>query len=109
MILIGPSGSGKSTAVRWSPASRTSQRACSSSGTRSSNRRQPKDRDLAMVFQSYALCPLVIGACAGLAVRELAIGSLVLLPAVGDAYSQSASTGARPSFRHPNGDRRGEP
>ena len=59
------------------------------------NGRQPKDRDLAMVFQSYELYPLVIGACAGLV--------------VGDAYSQSASTGPRPSSRHPNGDRRGEP
>jgi hypothetical protein len=72
------------------------------------NGRQPKDRDLSMVFQSYALYPLVI-ACAGLAVRALAIGSLVVVLAVGDAYSQSASTGPRPSSRHPNGDRRGEP
>ena len=62
-----------------------------------------------MVFQNYALYPLVIGACAGLAVRELAIGSLVVVLAVGDAYSQSASTGPRPSSRHPNADRRGEP
>ena len=73
------------------------------------NGRQPKDRDLAMVFLNYELYPLVIGACAGLAVRELAIGSLVVVLAVGDAYSQSASTGPRPSSRHPNGDRRGEP
>jgi len=33
------------------------------------NGRQPKDRDLATVFQNYELYPLVIGACAGLAVR----------------------------------------
>ena len=46
-----------------------------------------------MVFQTYELCPLVIGASAGLAVRELAIGPLVVVLAVGDAYSQSASTG----------------
>jgi hypothetical protein len=71
---------------------------------------------------------VVIGPCAGLAVRKLAIGSLVVVLAVGaitgvatllmqrrhhrramDAYSQSASTGPRPSSRHPNGDRRGEP
>ena len=73
------------------------------------NGRQPKDRDLATVFQNYELYPLVIGACAGLAVRELAIGSLVVVLAVGDAYSQRASTGPRPSSRHPNCDRRGEP
>src|SRR5688572_32878120 len=51
------------------------------------NGRQPKDRDLAMVFQNYAPYPLVIGACAGLAVRELASGPLVVVLAVGDAYS----------------------
>ena len=73
------------------------------------NGRQPKDRDLAMVFQNYELYPLVIGACAGLAVRELAIGSLVVVLAVGDAYSQRASTGPRPSSRQPNGYRRGKP
>jgi hypothetical protein len=40
---------------------------------------------------------------------ELAIWSLVVVLGVGDAYSQRASTGPRPSSRHPNGDRRGKP
>jgi len=60
-------------------------------------------------FQKHALYPLVIGACAGLTVREPTIGLLVVVLAVGDAYSQSASTGPRRSSRHLNGDRRGKP
>ena len=56
MVLVGPSGSGKSTALEWSPGSRTSLKASSRSGTRSStNASEGSGRP--MVFQNYALYP----------------------------------------------------
>jgi multiple sugar transport system ATP-binding protein len=57
MILVGPSGSGKSTALRMVAGLEETTEGWILIGDRLVNDIEPKDRDLAMVFQSYALYP----------------------------------------------------
>jgi multiple sugar transport system ATP-binding protein len=57
MILVGPSGSGKSTALRMLAGLEDASEGTIRIGGRVVNDVAPKDRDLAMVFQSYALYP----------------------------------------------------
>ncbi|MFC6732633.1 MULTISPECIES: ABC transporter ATP-binding protein [unclassified Haladaptatus] len=57
LVLVGPSGCGKSTTLRMIAGLETiSEGELKLDGTRI-NDRQPQDRDIAMVFQSYALYP----------------------------------------------------
>src|SRR3954454_143295 len=56
-ILVGPSGSGKSTALRMVAGLEDASSGEISIGDRVVNDVAPKDRDIAMVFQSYALYP----------------------------------------------------
>jgi multiple sugar transport system ATP-binding protein len=56
-ILVGPSGSGKSTALRMVAGLEDASGGSISIGERVVNDVAPKDRDIAMVFQSYALYP----------------------------------------------------
>src|SRR3954451_14226374 len=56
-ILVGPSGSGKSTALRMVAGLEETSGGSISIGERVVNDVAPKDRDIAMVFQSYALYP----------------------------------------------------
>jgi multiple sugar transport system ATP-binding protein len=57
MILVGPSGSGKSTALRMLAGLEEATTGTIRIGSRVVNDIPPKDRDIAMVFQSYALYP----------------------------------------------------
>ena len=57
MILVGPSGSGKSTALRMVAGLEEVTSGWILIDDRLVNDVEPKDRDLAMVFQSYALYP----------------------------------------------------
>src|ERR671935_688125 len=57
MILVGPSGSGKSTALRMLAGLEDASAGTIRIGGRVVNDIAPKDRDIAMVFQSYALYP----------------------------------------------------
>jgi multiple sugar transport system ATP-binding protein len=57
VILVGPSGSGKSTALRMIAGLEEVSSGVIKIGDRVVNDVEPKDRDLAMVFQSYALYP----------------------------------------------------
>jgi multiple sugar transport system ATP-binding protein len=57
MILVGPSGSGKSTALRMLAGLEDATDGTIRIGGRVVNDVAPKDRDIAMVFQSYALYP----------------------------------------------------
>jgi multiple sugar transport system ATP-binding protein len=57
MILVGPSGSGKSTALRMLAGLEEASSGTIRIGGRVVNDVAPKDRDIAMVFQSYALYP----------------------------------------------------
>ncbi len=57
MVLVGPSGCGKSTALRMIAGLEEISAGTISIGGRVVNDLPPKDRDIAMVFQSYALYP----------------------------------------------------
>src|SRR5687768_3001145 len=57
MVLVGPSGCGKSTALRMIAGLEDLSDGRIYIGDRLVNDLQPKDRDVAMVFQSYALYP----------------------------------------------------
>ena len=57
MILVGPSGCGKSTALRMIAGLEDISDGSLKIGGEVVNDRAPKDRDIAMVFQNYALYP----------------------------------------------------
>jgi multiple sugar transport system ATP-binding protein len=57
MVLVGPSGCGKSTALRSVAGLESISSGTISVGSRVVNDLPPKDRDIAMVFQNYALYP----------------------------------------------------
>jgi multiple sugar transport system ATP-binding protein len=69
-ILVGPSGSGKSTALRMVAGLEDSSSGSISIGDRVVNDVAPRDRDIAMVFQSYALYPhMTVDANMGFALK----------------------------------------
>ena len=57
LVLVGPSGCGKSTALRMVAGLETISGGVMRIGDRVVNDVEPKDRDIAMVFQNYALYP----------------------------------------------------
>src|SRR3712207_6265202 len=57
MVLVGPSGCGKSTALRMLAGLERASEGRIRIGDRVVNNVAPGDRDVAMVFQSYALYP----------------------------------------------------
>jgi multiple sugar transport system ATP-binding protein len=57
LILVGPSGCGKSTALRMVAGLERISRGTIAIGDRVVNDMPPKERDIAMVFQNYALYP----------------------------------------------------
>ena len=57
IILVGPSGCGKSTALRMIAGLEDITEGTLVIGGEAVNERPPKDRDIAMVFQNYALYP----------------------------------------------------
>jgi multiple sugar transport system ATP-binding protein len=57
LVLVGPSGCGKSTALRCLAGLETITEGTIKIGDEVVNEVPPKDRDIAMVFQSYALYP----------------------------------------------------
>src|SRR5947207_11099477 len=57
MVLVGPSGCGKTTALRMVAGLEDISRGVLRIGERVVNHVPSRDRDIAMVFQSYALYP----------------------------------------------------
>src|SRR3984885_13683420 len=57
IVLVGPSGCGKSTTLRMIAGLEHASAGTIAIGGRVVNDVPPKDRDIAMVFQSYALYP----------------------------------------------------
>ena len=57
MVLVGPSGCGKTTALRMLAGLEDISKGTVRIGERVVNHVAPRDRDIAMVFQSYALYP----------------------------------------------------
>jgi ABC-type sugar transport system ATPase subunit len=56
-VLVGPSGCGKSTLLRLLAGLESADAGSIKFGDRDVTRLEPRDRDIAMVFQSYALYP----------------------------------------------------
>ena len=89
MVLVGPSGCGKSTALRTIAGLEEITGGTVTIGDRLVNDLPPKDRDIAMVFQNYALYPQKTVAerlnsvFEWDRVRREAIGPLVLQPSRG--------------------------
>jgi multiple sugar transport system ATP-binding protein len=61
VILVGPSGCGKSTLLRMIAGLETITGGEIRIGSRVVNHVPPKERDIAMVFQNYALYPHMTG------------------------------------------------
>ena len=57
IVLVGPSGCGKSTLLRMIAGLETVSSGTIQIGDRVVNELEPADRDIAMVFQNYALYP----------------------------------------------------
>src|SRR4051794_41594267 len=57
LVLVGPSGSGKSTALRMLAGLEPLDAGSIHIGERDVSNVRPRDRDIAMVFQNYALYP----------------------------------------------------
>src|ERR1700675_4744741 len=57
VVIVGPSGCGKSTLLRMVAGLETISAGEIVIGERVVNELEPKDRDIAMVFQNYALYP----------------------------------------------------
>ena len=70
VVLVGPSGSGKSTALRLAAGLEEATSGTISIGDRDVTDLAPRDRDVAMVFQTYALYPhMTVGDNLGFALR----------------------------------------
>jgi multiple sugar transport system ATP-binding protein len=86
-VLVGPSGSGKSTALRMVAGLEESSEGTIRIGERVVNDIAPKDRDIAMVFQSYALYPhMSVSQNMGFALKMQGVEKLSL----GDRVRRSA-------------------
>jgi multiple sugar transport system ATP-binding protein len=71
LVLVGPSGSGKSTALRMLAGLEPLDNGRILIGDRDVSAVRPRDRDIAMVFQNYALYPnLDVAANMGFALRQ---------------------------------------
>jgi multiple sugar transport system ATP-binding protein len=74
LTLLGPSGCGKSTALRLIAGLETPTHGCISIGDKDVTHQRPGDRNIAMVFQSYALYPHMTvyeNLCSGLKLKKL--------------------------------------
>ncbi len=70
IVLVGPSGSGKSTALRMVAGLEEVTSGTISIGGRDVTDTAPRDRDIAMVFQNYALYPhMTVGENMGFALK----------------------------------------
>ncbi len=70
LVLVGPSGCGKSTSLRMLAGLEEVDRGTIAIGGNDVTEFQPKDRDIAMVFQNYALYPhMTVGENMGFGLR----------------------------------------
>src|SRR5690242_13395781 len=70
LVLVGPSGCGKSTSLRMLAGLEEVDEGAISIGGRDVTDLPPKDRDIAMVFQNYALYPhMTVGDNMGFALK----------------------------------------
>jgi multiple sugar transport system ATP-binding protein len=95
MTLLGPSGCGKSTLLRILAGLEHQDAGAVSIGGRSVDGMRPKRRDVAMVFQSYALYPhMTVGKNMALPLMMRRLTSWQRLPLVGRLLPGTAQTRA---------------
>lgn len=86
VILVGPSGCGKSTALRMIAGLEDISSGEMVIGGKVVNDLSPKDRDIAMVFQSYALYPhMTVGENMGFALKLAKVDKAEIEKRVGEA------------------------
>jgi multiple sugar transport system ATP-binding protein len=86
LVLVGPSGSGKSTALRMLAGLEDVDEGAIHIGERDVTNLPPKDRDIAMVFQSYALYPhMTVADNMGFALKLRGLSSSDIAAKVGEA------------------------
>ncbi|HEY3468092.1 MAG TPA: sn-glycerol-3-phosphate ABC transporter ATP-binding protein UgpC [Amycolatopsis sp.] len=86
LVLVGPSGSGKSTALRMLAGLEDIDEGVIRIGDRDVTHLPPKDRDIAMVFQSYALYPhMTVAENMGFALKLRGMSSSDISARVGEA------------------------
>ncbi len=74
LVLVGPSGSGKSTALRMLAGLEPVNEGSIYIGNRDVTLTPPQDRDIAMVFQNYALYPqMTVAANMGFALKQAGV------------------------------------
>ncbi|MBZ9994292.1 ABC transporter ATP-binding protein [Mesorhizobium sp. BH1-1-4] len=84
LTLVGPSGCGKSTLLRLIAGLETATKGHISIGGRDVTKAPPKQRDVAMVFQNYALYPhLTVAQNIAVPLRMRRLGRLQRLPVIG--------------------------
>jgi multiple sugar transport system ATP-binding protein len=75
LVLVGPSGCGKSTSLRMLAGLEDVDAGAIQIGDRDVTALPPKDRDIAMVFQNYALYPhMTVGQNMGFALKIAGVG-----------------------------------
>ncbi len=102
MVLVGPSGSGKSTALRMlAGLEDVDEGEIRISGKDVSNK-PPKDRDIAMVFQNYALYPhMTVADNMGFALRNAGMSKEDTRSRVEGGGARRPRRGARPPGHRP--------
>ncbi len=86
LVLVGPSGCGKSTSLRMLAGLEDVTSGSIRIGDRDVTHLRPKDRDIAMVFQSYALYPhLTVGENMGFALKIAGVAKSEIASRVADA------------------------
>ena len=86
MVLVGPSGCGKSTSLRMLAGLEEVNSGSVWIGDRDVTHLPPKDRDIAMVFQNYALYPhMTVGENMGFALKMQNVGKEEREQRVGEA------------------------
>jgi multiple sugar transport system ATP-binding protein len=92
LTLLGPSGCGKSTLLRIIAGLETQNAGCMAIGGRAVDGLRPMRRDVAMVFQSYALYPhMTVAANMALPLRMRRLNAWQRLPMIG-RFLPGAST-----------------
>ncbi|SCB55589.1 multiple sugar transport system ATP-binding protein [Bradyrhizobium shewense] len=95
LTLLGPSGCGKSTLLRILAGLETQDAGSVSIGERVVDGVRPKRRDIAMVFQSYALYPhMSVASNIALPLRMRRLSALQRLPLLGRLLPTTAQIGA---------------
>ncbi|QRM32394.1 ABC transporter ATP-binding protein [Microvirga sp. VF16] len=95
LTLLGPSGCGKSTLLRIIAGLETQDSGSVAIGVRAVDGLRPKQRDVAMVFQSYALYPhMTVAANMALPLRMRRLSAVQRLPLLGRWLPGTKTTAA---------------